>query len=71
MSAYKIFTRQINFNIKFLVKHSDSNDDDEGDDDDADADAAAAAAPEKQTSAGKPAKRKAPKQTLKTKKKKQ
>lgn len=69
MSAYKIFTRQINFNIKFLVKHSDSNDDDEGDDDDADADAAAA--PEKQTSAGKPAKRKAPKQTLKTKKKKQ
>lgn len=69
MSAYKIFTRQINFNIKFLIKHSDSNDDDEGDDDDADADAAAA--PEKQTSAGKPAKRKAPKQTLKTKKKKQ
>lgn len=68
MSAYKIFTRQINFNIKFLVKHSDSNDDDEGDDDD---DADASAAPEKQTSAGKPAKRKAPKQTLKTKKKKQ
>lgn len=65
MSAYKIFTRQINFNIKFLVKHSDSNDDDDGDDDDADA------APEKQTPAGKPAKRKAPKQTLKTKKKKQ
>lgn len=68
MSAYKIFTRQINFNIKFLVKHSDSNDDDEGDDDD---DADASAAPEKQTLAGKPAKRKAPKQTLKTKKKKQ
>lgn len=68
MSAYKIFTRQINFNIKFLVKHSDSNDDDEGDDDD---DADASAAPEKQTPAGKPAKRKAPKQTLKTKKKKQ
>lgn len=66
MSAYKIFTRQINFNIKFLAKHSDNDDDDGDDDDDADADAA----PEKQTPAGKPAKRKAPKQTLKTKKKK-
>lgn len=63
MSAYKIFTRQINFNIKFLAKHSDGDNDDDDDD---------AEAPENQTPAGKPAaKRKAPKQTLKTKKKKQ
>lgn len=67
MSAYKIFTRQINFNIKFLAKHSDGDNDDNDDDDDDDAEA-----PENQTPAGKPAaKRKVPKQTLKTKKKKQ